>query len=73
MIRATNMTLIDAENNLYIANLFGTSSDSKPTTGYANGTLFLEVDTGILYAFCESDGLWTQLGKNNGGGGDIPN
>lgn len=72
-IRAKNATLIEIEDGttLYMADLFGESTDDKPSTGYANGTLFLEVDTGKLWAFCESDGLWTELG-NNGGGGDIP-
>ena len=31
---------------LAVATLFGLSTDDKPTEGYANGTTFIEVDTG---------------------------
>lgn len=61
MIRATNAVLIDYENNIQIANLFGTSEDTKPTTGYANGSTFLEVDTGKIYLFNESTSSWVEL------------
>ena len=60
-IRATNAVIVDFENNKQIANLFGTSSDSKPTTGYANGSTFLEVDTGKIYLFNESTSSWVEL------------
>lgn len=62
-IRAKNATLIEIENGtaLYVADFFGLSTDSKPTTGYANGTMFLEVDTGKLYAFNESASTWTEI------------
>lgn len=63
MIRATNATLIGIENGdaIYIANLYGTSTDSKPTTGYANGSTFLEVDTGKIFLFNESTSAWVEL------------
>lgn len=63
MIRATNATLIAIEdgNAVYIANLYGASTDAKPTTGYANGSTFLEVDTGKIFLFNESDSSWTEL------------
>lgn len=61
MIRATNAVLIDYENNIQIANLFGTSEDTKPTTGYANGSTFLEVDTGKIYLFNEDASEWVEL------------
>ena len=62
MIRATNEIIIDIENNKRIANLFGTSEDTKPTDGYANGTIFMEVDTGKIFLFDEDASAWTQLG-----------
>lgn len=63
MIRATNATLIAIEdgNAVYIANLYGTSTDSKPTAGYANGSTFLEVDTGKIYLFNEDASEWVEL------------
>lgn len=63
-IRATNVTLAEVTEEgqaLYIANLYGTSSDSKPTTGYANGSTFVEVNTGKLYLFNESAGAWVEV------------
>ena len=63
-IRATNATLVEVKEQgeeLYIANLFGTSSDSKPTTGYANGSTFVEVNTGKLFLFNEATGAWVEV------------
>ena len=63
-IRATNATLVEVTEQgeeLYIANLFGTSSDSKPTTGYANGSTFVEVNTGKLFLFNEATGAWVEV------------
>ena len=36
-------------------------ADSKPTTGIANGSLCLEIDTGDIYAFDEVSGNWTKI------------
>lgn len=33
----------------------GLSGETKPTKGIATGSLFLEVDTGDVYAFAEGD------------------
>lgn len=40
-----------------VADLYGTSSDSKPTS-YGNGTKFWEIDTGKLYRFDAENGVW---------------
>lgn len=40
----------------------GTSTESKPTTGVVTGSLFLEVDTGDVYAFDETTDTWNQIG-----------
>lgn len=64
MIRATNATLVEVTEQgeeLYIANLFGASSDSKPTTGYANGSTFVEVNTGKLFLFNEAAQTWVEV------------
>lgn len=37
------------------------STDSKPTTGIANGSLVLEMDTGKIYAFNEAGSTWVEL------------
>lgn len=42
--------------------LFGKSTDSKPTTGIVTGSKFTEVDTGDEYLFDEtSTGTWTKV------------
>ena len=37
------------------------STDSKPTTGIANGSLVLEMDTGKIYVFNEAGSAWVEL------------
>ena len=62
MIRETNSKITISSNGtvLRISDLFGTSSDTKPSAGYANGSTFTEVDTGDVYLFDESAGEWVQ-------------
>lgn len=63
-IRALNETVTEVKEDgtvLNIANLFGTSSDSKPTTGYANGSTFVEVNTGKLFLFNEAAQTWVEV------------
>lgn len=43
------------------------SSDTKPTTGIATGSIATETDTGKSYVFDEDSGNWTEL-KSSGGG-----
>ena len=43
--------------------LAGLSTDTKPKDNLVTGSLFLEVDTGDVYAFDETgSGSWTQIG-----------
>jgi hypothetical protein len=46
----------------------GLSTDTKPTTNVVTGSLFLEVDTGDVYAFAEGDSpAWNQIAALGGG------
>ena len=46
----------------------GLSTDTKPDENVATGSLFLEVDTGDVYAFAEGDtGEWNQIAALGGG------
>lgn len=45
------------------------SSDTKPTTGVANGSKLLEMDTSTVYAFDEANGEWLAQSSSGGGGG----
>lgn len=42
--------------------LFGLSTDSKPTTGIVTGSVFVEVDTGKCYLFNEDASAWVEVG-----------
>ena len=47
----------------------GLSTDSKPTANVVTGSLFLEVDTGDVYAFAEGDsGSWGKIAALGGSG-----
>ena len=37
------------------------SADTKPTTGIANGSLCLEMDTGKIFAFNETASTWVEV------------
>ncbi len=45
----------------------GLSTDTKPEDNIATGSLFLEVDTGDVYAFDEVGGEWNQITALGGG------
>lgn len=38
--------------------LYGLSTDSKPTTGVANGTEYIEMDTSKIYFFDAENSTW---------------
>lgn len=46
----------------------GLSTDSKPTANIVTGSLFLEVNTGDIYAFEEGDSpAWDKIAELGGG------
>lgn len=40
--------------------IYGTSSETKPTTGIITGSVFVEVDTGKAYLFNETTSAWVE-------------
>jgi len=50
------LTTDDSGNILHIVELAGDSSESKPTDGIANGSMYLETDTRKVYLYDEDDG-----------------
>ena len=44
------------------AEMFGLSTDTKPTSGLITGSLFVEVDTGKVYLFNEDASTWGEQG-----------
>lgn len=41
---------------------FGLSGDSKPTTGIANGSCYVEMNTGKIYFFNAASSAWVEWG-----------
>lgn len=48
-------------DNKHISTIFGASGESKPTTGMADGSVFVEVDTGKAYLFNEDSSAWVEV------------
>ena len=42
--------------------LYGLSTDTKPTTGIVTGSVFVEVNTGKAYLFNEDSSQWVEVG-----------
>ena len=45
----------------------GLYDDTKPTENVMTGSLFLEVDTGDVYAFDEESSQWNKIAELGGG------
>ena len=43
-----------------IVEMYCLSTDSKPTTGIANGSLAIEINTGDVYLFNEAGSAWVK-------------
>ena len=54
-----NVTTVYADGKKQVE-IFGTSSESKPTSGLAMGSVFIEVDTGKAFLFNESSSTWVE-------------
>lgn len=50
---------IIAENIDFVV-ISGDSTESKPTTGICDGSVFMESDTGDSYTFNEKSGAWVK-------------
>lgn len=66
MVRITKAEGVTADKQYIEA--AGLSTDNKPLTGVVTGSLFLEVDTGDVYAFAEGDSpAWNKIAALGGG------
>ena len=52
-------------DDIHYVELSGLSTDDKPT-GFATGSIFIEVDTGKAYFYDEAGVQWIEAGGNNG-------
>ena len=58
-----NRTIVNkpfTDSKIY-AEMFGLSTDDKPTTGMITGSKFTEADTGDVYLFDEVGGTWAKV------------
>ncbi len=65
----------DSMNRL-VLELSGLSTDNKPIeymsgTPITNGSVFEEIDTGVIYKYNESNKKWIEQPKSSGSGGEI--
>ena len=66
MVRVIVERIIEG-NKRYIE-AAGLKTESKPTSNIVTGSLFLEVDTGDVYAFAEGDvPAWNKIAELGGG------
>lgn len=66
MVRVTDArTVITGQKTYY--EYAGLSTDTKPTDKVATGSLFLEVDTGDVYAYDEDGKKWWKIASLGGG------
>lgn len=67
MIRRTNAVTATIGGKTYYE-YAGLSTDTKPTgSDIATGSLFLEVDTGDVYAYDEVGATWNKIASLGGG------
>lgn len=65
MVRVLKSQVI--EGNVSYIEAAGLSTDTKPAP-VATGSLFLEVDTGDVYAYAETENDWILIASLRGGG-----
>lgn len=66
MVKINKRTVL--EDGTYDVQASGLHDDTKPTNNIATGSLFLEVDTGDVYAFDEEGGEWDKICALGGAG-----
>lgn len=62
------ITVTKKENEKIVGNdsiaqveLAGLSTDTKPTSGIANGSTYIEMDTGKVYFFDQENNSWKEI------------
>lgn len=66
MVR-TNVKDVHPDGAAYVE-LAGLSTDDKPISYFATGSLFLEVNTGDVYAYDEASSEWSLVCSLGGSG-----
>ena len=58
-MREVESQIFDTTGVKYVT-IFGTSSETKPTTGIITGSVYVEVDTGKAFLFNETTSAWVE-------------
>ena len=67
-IKAVPAAIFPDDSGKTYVEMAGTSLDEKPVREeYATGSLFLEVDTGDVYAYSETGTEWNKIAELGGG------
>ena len=53
------VAVVNGENIIY-KEISGDSTDTKPTAGICDGSIFVESDTGKVFFFSEKSGDWVE-------------
>lgn len=48
-------------NGLKLVTIYGSSSDTKPSKGIADGSVFIETDTHDVYMYDETATIWRKM------------
>lgn len=55
-----NPFVVESGETKFYKEISGLSTDTKPTNGLVNGSIFNEVDTGKVFFFNETSGEWVE-------------
>jgi hypothetical protein len=67
MIRELKIRQISFDDTpVYYKELAGLHDDTKPTASLATGSIYLEVDTGDVYAYDEDGVQWSKIASLGG-------
>lgn len=63
MVRNVESIVMTSDGKRQIQ-VFGLSTDEKPSTGVLTGSVFFEIDTTDVYFYDEDSGDWLKAGGN---------
>lgn len=56
-----NTTVVSGDSPKNVVEVWYVSSETKPTTGIANGSVAIEIDTSKVFLFNETSGAWVEV------------
>ena len=56
----SKLFIVEDNEQIFYKEIAGDHSETKPTTGIADGSIFLETDTGAVFFFNEKTSAWVE-------------